>query len=248
MTRFAKAHAYGNDFVYVRGDELAGAMLDALAREMCDRHSGIGADGLIVYEEGGGLVSTRLFNADGTRAEVSGNGVRALAALLLENDSRLAAEVTIRTDAGTRRLARIAREGTRQTFRASMGAPVDVRKILPMEVAGESVQPAILNMGNPQCVVLGPLPDESRFWRLGRPWNDTACFRRAQTLSSLKWRRPTGCAFLFGNVASARPYRRARVRAQQWLRPRRLGARHATPRSSRRVELSASSGRLTMSI
>ena len=167
MTRFAKAHAYGNDFVYVRGDELAGAMLDALAREMCDRHSGIGADGLIVYEEGGGLVSTRLFNADGTRAEVSGNGVRALGALLLENDSRLAAEVTIRTDAGTRRLARIAREGTRQTFRASMGAPVDVRKILPMEVAGESVQPAILNMGNPQCVVLGPLPDESRFWRLG---------------------------------------------------------------------------------
>ena len=47
---FTKAHAYGNDFLYVRAGDLAGVSLDALARELCDRHAGIGADGLIVYE------------------------------------------------------------------------------------------------------------------------------------------------------------------------------------------------------
>ena len=71
-----KAHAYGNDFLYVRAADVGGVALDALAREMCDRHTGIGADGLIVYEPTPDGASMRLFNADGSRAEVSGNGVR----------------------------------------------------------------------------------------------------------------------------------------------------------------------------
>ena len=90
--RFTKAHAYGNDFIYLRKRELAAShsesvsaldTLDALAREWCNRHSGIGADGLIVYEPARSGASMRLFNADGSRSEVSGNGVRALGALLL---------------------------------------------------------------------------------------------------------------------------------------------------------------------
>ncbi len=51
--RFSKAHAYGNDFLYVRERDVApGVALDALARELCERHTGIGADGLILYEPG----------------------------------------------------------------------------------------------------------------------------------------------------------------------------------------------------
>jgi diaminopimelate epimerase len=167
MTRFVKAHAYGNDFLYVRRREIDGAALDALAREMCDRHHGIGADGLVVYDEGAGLATMQLFNADGGRAEVSGNGLRALAALLLEENSQPAAEITIRTDAGLKHLTRVGREGTRQTFRAAMGLPVDIHKILPLEVCGETIQPITLAMGNPHCVILGPLPDNNRFRRLG---------------------------------------------------------------------------------
>lgn len=167
MLRFTKAHAYGNDFLYVRSEDVAGAALDLLARELCSRHTGIGADGLIVYEHTGRDASMQLLNADGSRAEVSGNGVRGLGALLLQDDLRAEATITVRTDAGGRELTRMGREGTRQIFRGSMGAPRDVRKVLPMEVAGESVQLIVLNMGNPQCVVLGPLPDERRFVRLG---------------------------------------------------------------------------------
>ena len=67
MLRFTKAHAYGNDFLYVRSDAVDGAPLEALARELCDRHAGIGADGLIVFEPKLNGASMRLFNADGSR-------------------------------------------------------------------------------------------------------------------------------------------------------------------------------------
>jgi diaminopimelate epimerase len=164
---FAKAHAYGNDFLYVRSSDASGTDPAALAREMCHRHTGIGADGLILYGSVGDQVVMRLFNADGGRAEVSGNGLRALAALVLRDDDRPHAHIDVQTDAGPKRLERLSRDGVRQTFRAAMGVPADVQKLLPIEVAGEAVQCAVVNLGNPHCVLLGPLPDDRRFRRLG---------------------------------------------------------------------------------
>src|SRR5262245_36992817 len=99
MLPFWKAHAYGNDFLYVRQDDVDQTSLSTLAREMCDRHTGVGADGLVAFTERDDSVHMRLFNADGSRAEVSGNGVRALAALLLIDDTRPGLNVTVHTDA-----------------------------------------------------------------------------------------------------------------------------------------------------
>ena len=165
--QFAKAHAYGNDFVYVRSQDVApGAALDALARELCERHTGVGADGLILYEPAPGGASMRLLNADGSWSEVSGNGVRGLAALLLRDDTRENAVLTITTAGGVKTLVRTGREGSRQTFRAAMGLPADLRQVT-VTAAGEAVQLAVMNFGNPQCVALGALPDEARFNRLG---------------------------------------------------------------------------------
>lgn len=176
MLRFSKCHAYGNDFLYVLRDAVGGAALDELAREMCDRHTGIGADGLIVYARTADGASMRLFNADGSRAEVSGNGVRGLAALLVRDDDAgraragepMAAGVTLTvgTEGGIKRLARTGSAGIRQTFRASMGLPVGLRQVA-VAAAGETVTAVVLTLGNPQCVVLGALPEEERFRRLG---------------------------------------------------------------------------------
>src|ERR1700730_11267215 len=163
---FAKAHAYGNDFLYTRADAVAGAALDVLAREMCDRHTGIGADGLIIYEPAAAGASMRLFNADGGRAEVSGNGVRGLAALMLRGNDAAAAELTIQTEAGPKKLTRIWQSEGRQMFRAEMGLPSGVRQV-PVTAGGESSQLVVMSFDNPQCVVLGPLPDEERFRRVG---------------------------------------------------------------------------------
>jgi diaminopimelate epimerase len=173
--QFTKAHAYGNDFLYLRRDAVASGPLDALARELCERHTGIGADGLIVYEPTPDGASMQLFNADGSRSEVSGNGVRGLAAILLHNrdfaETEAAASaatevVTIHSEGGVKRLTRTGRRGSRQTFRAAMGIPERLRQVA-IDVAGESLQAAVMMFGNPQCVVLGPLPDDERFARLG---------------------------------------------------------------------------------
>ena len=174
--RFAKAHAYGNDFLYIRsGDVAAGVVLNALARELCERHTGIGADGLILYEPAPGGATMRLLNADGSRSEVSGNGVRGLAALLLRDDDRRDVPLTVHTEGGVKRLVRTGREGSRQTFRAAMGLPADLRQVT-VTAAGESVELVVMNFGNPQCVALGPLPDEARFNRLGPALEHHAIF------------------------------------------------------------------------
>jgi diaminopimelate epimerase len=176
--KFSKAHAYGNDFLYVAAAEAAGRPPDALARELCDRHTGIGADGLILYApagDGGPMrpgrppspaCTMRLFNADGSASEVSGNGVRGLAALLLRDEPQAAVDITIQTDAGIKRLARTGVDGSRQTFRAAMGWPVDLRQTSLVAV-GENLHVVVMTFGNPQAVVLGPLPDDARFQRLG---------------------------------------------------------------------------------
>ena len=166
MIRFTKAHAYGNDFLYVDRGDIKGVALPALAREMCERHTGIGADGLIVYGRTAAGATMELFNADGGRAEVSGNGVRALAALLLLDDDREGAAVTITTQAGPKRVTRAGVSESRPTFRTAMGLPADMKQTT-LDAGGENLQAVVLNFGNPQCIVLGPQPTDERFNRLG---------------------------------------------------------------------------------
>jgi diaminopimelate epimerase len=155
-----KAHAYGNDFLLVKAAEVAGVSdLPALARRACDRHRGIGADGLMVVHETSEGASTRLLNADGSPSEISGNGTRCVAAWLARSRQLAAGDaVGISTGAGTKRVDVLSVEGTRYACRAEMGQPEGVREVR-LDVAGESVTAVVLRVGNPQCVVLG---DESQ--------------------------------------------------------------------------------------
>jgi len=166
MIRFAKAHAYGNDFLYVQRSLVEGASLPALAREMCHRTTGIGADGLIVYTPTPAGASMVLTNSDGSPAEVSGNGVRALGAWLGLTDASASLQLTIETEGGVKQLTRLERDGTCQLFRAAMGVPTRIRHE-HLEAGGEAVEGIALNIGNPQFIVLGPLPDDERFNRVG---------------------------------------------------------------------------------
>jgi diaminopimelate epimerase len=164
--RFTKAHAYGNDFLYVEARAVEGASLPALTREICDRHTAIGADGLIVYARTPEGATMRLYNADGGEAEVSGNGVRGLAAILLRDDDHDNAAVTIETVAGSKRVTRVERAAGRPSFRTAMGLPAGLRQTSVL-AGGESVPIVVMNFGNPQCVLLGPQPADDRFHRLG---------------------------------------------------------------------------------
>jgi diaminopimelate epimerase len=165
--RFVKAHALGNDFLLAPGLSAPGGDLAALARRVCDRHEGIGADGLMQIEARPDGADTRLWNADGSSAEVSGNGVRCAAAWLAhERRATPGAELVIGTAAGPKRLTLESADGLRLTFRADMGAPTDLSRQV-VQVAGERLPIVVLRMGNPQCVLLGPATDE-RLHTLGR--------------------------------------------------------------------------------
>lgn len=162
---FVKAHAYGNDFVLVH--EAAAAQRDwsALARAICRRHHGPGADGLIVYRltpEGGRM---HLYNADGSRAELSGNGVRCLAALIVRSRPDVR-EVVIETDAGPKRAALVEVDRHRYRFETAMGPPEAVRR-LHLDVDDAKLEVVALRVGNPQCVVLNAPIDEDHLYRLG---------------------------------------------------------------------------------
>jgi diaminopimelate epimerase len=164
-----KAHAYGNDFLFApvdRARALAGPE-SGLAQAMCDRHHGIGADGLILYELRDRGAAMTLLNADGSPSELSGNGLRCLAAIVARAQRlQSGAVVTVDSGAGVKTLELLAAARERYTFRAALGPPTDVREI-DIAVHGETVRASVLGMGNPQCVVLGTLPDPDRFTSLG---------------------------------------------------------------------------------
>jgi diaminopimelate epimerase len=160
-----KGHAYGNDFLLARESDVGGRDLPALARAMCSRHEGIGADGLIIHAFDESALRMRLWNADGSPSEVSGNGIRCLAALVVRERPGTS-HVTIQTAAGPKILELQSERGGTLTFRASMGAPQDVRSI-GIDVAGQKVPAIALSVGNPQCVLLGGPLLESRLHTLG---------------------------------------------------------------------------------
>jgi diaminopimelate epimerase len=172
MLSVSKAHAYGNDFLFVPAEQVEGLKLDELSRSLCNRHSGIGGDGVIYYTIApDGTAQMRLINADGSPSELSGNGVRCLAALVMfrreQSLSPPITEVKVDTQAGWKTLALISRQGGRYTFRAAMGQPERVVEE-QIDAAGESLTVTTLAIGNPQCVALvKELPDLARFHRLG---------------------------------------------------------------------------------
>ena len=129
-----KAHAYGNDFLFVPEDQAGGRDRAALARAACARHTGVGADGLIFYRRTPSGATMKLFNADGSAAEISGNAVRCLAAIVWRDtaieSSRPASvdrthqsgpQMVIETDAGKATLTLLEATDNHYTLRAMMG-------------------------------------------------------------------------------------------------------------------------------
>ncbi len=147
---FTKAHGARNDFLLTWRDGLPEDLGDiaAAAIAICDRHTGIGADGWLLLSPGiaeDGRIE--LWNSDGSRSELSGNGTRCAAALLVEQRSA-GPDVHIATGAGLKHLRLLERQGHAYSFDMNMGAAV----IEDLHASIEERECTILNVGNPQCV------------------------------------------------------------------------------------------------
>ena len=162
MIRFVKAHACGNDFLIVEAKSVPEEDRREVAVHLCARNTGVGADGVEYLEwTGERSARIRLFNADGSIAEISGNGTRCVAAWMARARIATAGDVfAIETDAGTRecRLADV----DRSLFRiaAGMGVP-KVSKSAVTLTNKAVIQGAVVSMGNPHFVIFTEAPDFS---------------------------------------------------------------------------------------
>ncbi len=178
--RFAKAHGLGNDFVLI-AEEAAPTDPSAWAVRLCDRHRGIGGDGVVLYARTPDGVSFRLVNADGLVGEISGNGLRCLAALAVRKGWAPARHV-VSTVVGPKAVEVSAVGPNVYRIACDLGPPGlgsrDVPVALdppsptviehPLEVAGRIVRVTATSMGNPHCAVFLEAPaDDSLLRTLG---------------------------------------------------------------------------------
>ncbi|HWZ46155.1 MAG TPA: diaminopimelate epimerase [Candidatus Saccharimonadales bacterium] len=146
MIPFIKASACGNDFLMIDGAHATGAITD-LTRQICDRHNGVGADGVEwLFPAPDADIEARLINADGSPAEISGNGTRCVAACLASQSAKTS--LSIRTGAGVKHCNLISRDGNLFEFETAMGTPVAGGEITIDGVKGMEV-----SVGNPHFAV-----------------------------------------------------------------------------------------------
>ena len=226
--RFAKLHGTANDFVYADARDGFPGDPAALAARLCDRHRGIGADGLILLlrpTNGGADCGMAVYNADGSRPEMCGNGIRGLAKFALDRGLVDADPLRVETDAGVKVLHAERENGRVVRVTVDMGRPDwNGRRIpvaadgevieRPLEVAGRTWAVTCVSMGNPHCVVflddvagldlpaLGPRFERHRFFPKGV---NTEFVRRdnAERLEMRVWERGAGATLACGTGACA---------------------------------------------
>jgi diaminopimelate epimerase len=175
--KFAKAHGLGNDFILVAASE-APAETPSWAVRLCDRHRGIGGDGVVLHAPTPDGVSFRLLNADGLPGEISGNGLRCLAALAVRNGWAAPRHV-VSTVVGAKAVEVKALAGGRYRILTDLGAPAlgsreipvalepEAATVIahPLEAAGRRVLVTATSMGNPHCAVFLEQPADDALLR-----------------------------------------------------------------------------------
>jgi diaminopimelate epimerase len=150
MVPFTKASACGNDFLIIDSRN-APPDLHEFSKRICDRHRGVGADGVEwLFPAADADMRLRLINADGGEAEISGNGTRCVAAYMVANGSP--GKLALRTGAGVKHCQLISRDSNIFEFEMDMGEP-QVGDGFSITVASGDVRGTPVSMGNPHYVV-----------------------------------------------------------------------------------------------
>lgn len=170
--RFIKFHGLGNDYIVIQTHQLAGITnLQAFARAICDRHYGAGADGLALIsrsEDAGADFHVRIFNPDGSEANLSGNGTRCAAAYLYHQELWAAGELRLNTRSGIKRYFLVEQaNAVEYIFDSELGQPKFKSNSIPMlteeplervidyplVIGNETIPVTALQMGNPNCCI-----------------------------------------------------------------------------------------------
>lgn len=184
--KIAKVHSLGNDFLILEEEEVKpAAEKGALARRVCERHTGIGGDGLLfisIKDKDNGYVDFRVFNADGTEAEISGNGLRCATAYLYYKDKIKLPRILFSTNVGKRECEPIERKNNLFKIKNDMGIPKLSSKDIPFDdgsthetvidyplsIQQKVFEISLVSMGNPHCIIfVDRFPSRIEWHQLG---------------------------------------------------------------------------------
>ncbi|MGE5509155.1 MAG: diaminopimelate epimerase [Chitinophagales bacterium] len=231
--QFVKMEGLGNDYVYVDGFKEQVAAPERLARAISDRHFGVGGDGLILIlppQSPEADVRMRMFNADGSEAQMCGNGIRCVAKYAADHGllPRDRSDIRVETAAGVKEIG-LTRDhsGKVVAARVDMGVPRFRRRDLPMEgppdeavtnlplvIAGQEYRLTGVSMGNPHGVVFLPEVASLRLEELGPQFEQHSLFPERvntefcrvidrATLEMRVWERGSGETLACGTGACA---------------------------------------------
>ena len=179
--RFWKMHGLGNDYIVIdnRDEKISGNQAAELAKKLCERRFSVGADGLLFVSNSTiANVKMRIFNADGSEAEMCGNGIRCFAKYCYENGIAPKQEFAVETLSGIKNVWLTLKNGEVSAVKVDMGAPNWERSSLPMvgqgkcinenlDVNGEPFKVTCLSMGNPHCVIFVDKVDDFPVEQIG---------------------------------------------------------------------------------
>jgi diaminopimelate epimerase len=229
--RFTKLHGLGNDYIYIDAisQDLSAYDLPALSRVLSDRNFGIGGDGIILVSPSEiADFAMRIYNSDGSEAEMCGNGMRAFAKFVYEHGLTERTSLEVETYAGIIKPVLTVEDGKVTLIRVDMGEPRLARSEIPMagepadqpviaeplQVNGHDLKITCVSMGNPHCVVFVDDADSFPVRELGpviechplfpRKTNvEFASIDDRRNIQMRVWERGAGVTLACGTGASA---------------------------------------------
>ncbi|MBI2247696.1 MAG: diaminopimelate epimerase [Armatimonadetes bacterium] len=224
---FVKSHALGNDYIVVDPSELTFQLRPEAIRQICDRHRGIGSDGILALAASSKAdVGLRIYNPDGSEAEKSGNGLRILARYLYDHGLVKKPEFTVETPGGIVKVTMHLNSGQVHRITVDMGAATFQSEKIPvtgpprevvneyLDVDGQRFTITAVSVGNPHCVVFVPQLEEVDLARLGpllerhhmfpnRTNVQFAEVKNRERVAILIWERGAGHTMASGSSACA---------------------------------------------
>ena len=227
--KFTKMQGCGNDYVYVDGsrEQIPQEEKPALVRRLSDRHFGIGGDGVIFINPSGEAdFEMEMYNADGTRAEMCGNGIRCVGKFAYDKGLTEKTDITVISAGGVKYLKLIVKEGKVEQVKVNMGAP-ELKSALvpvisendrvvdePVCVQGKDYKMTCVSMGNPHAVVYLDDVDALAIEEIGPYFENHERFPRRTNTEFVKvidrntvqmrvWERGTGETLACGTGACA---------------------------------------------
>jgi len=163
---FFKYEGTGNDFIVIDEIDAPLGITPDIVRELCDRHYGIGADGVILARQSSDAdFKMVFFNSDGSSAEMCGNGIRCYASYLFLHKRTEKTEIRLETDSGLKIVTLVVKQGIVEEATVDMGKPNFITKMIPVDSAGDNfidkrleisgidLNGTSLSMGNPHVVI-----------------------------------------------------------------------------------------------